>query len=354
MNRVPQSALLLLTILAACRSGGDEEAEVVPRVPVGVAVAVQDTLTETLAVVGRLTPTPGGSALLTAPAAGVVGRVQVQVGTRVTRGQPLLDLDVPDLASNARSLVAAADIAERDAQRQEQLLREGITSAKQAEQRRAEAVGARAQATAAQELLARARITSPLAGGVQRVLVHPGERVDAGAQLIEVINGSVLDLTAQVPSAQLGALRVGQKALVTPDGSDASYAGSVYAIAPGVDSLSNAAQVMIRLPNPEGRLHAGAGAVALVTTGKSRNAVVVPDSAIVVVGDSLSVFVVEGDTLARVRNVTVGARRGGRAEIRAGLKPGEAVVTSGAFGLADGMRVVPTRPDSTSDKADKP
>ena len=55
----------------------------------------------------------------------------------------------------------------------------------------------------------------------------------------------------------------------------------------------------------------------------------------------------EGDTLARVRNVTVGTRRGGRAEIKAGIKPGEVVVTSGAFGLTDGMRVVPA-------KAEKP
>ncbi len=353
MIRVPQLALALLAVLAGCHSGdGNEDAVIVPRVPVGVAAAVQDTLTEARAVVGRLTPTPGGSALLTAPAPGVVRQVHVQVGARVRDGQLLLELDVPDLVNNARALVASADIAEKDAQRQEQLFKEGITSAKQAEQRRAEAVGARAQANAAQQLLARARVTSPLAGGVQRVLVHIGERVDAGAQLVEVINGSVLDLLAQVPSAQLEGLRVGQVAVVTPDGSDTSYVGKITAIAPGVDSLTNAAQVVIRIPNPQGELRAGTGATALVTTGNSRHAVVVPDSAIVVVGDSLSVFVVEHDTLARVRNVTVGTRRSGRAEIKAGLKPGEIVVTSGAFGLADGMRVVPTKPDST--KADKP
>jgi membrane fusion protein (multidrug efflux system) len=347
MNRVQRSALGALALVAACHSGGGEEAAVVPKVPVGVATAAQDTLTVGLSVVGRLVPTPGGSALLTAPAAGVVNQILVQVGARVSKGQLLLTLDVPDLANNARALVVAADIAEKDAQRQEQLLREGITSAKQAEQRQAEAVGARSQANAAQQLLARARVTSPLSGGVQRVMVHLGERVEAGAQLVEVINASVLDLQALVPSAQLGGLRVAQAVTVTPDGSTESYPGTVHAIAPGVDSLTNAAQVVIRVPNPRGELRAGTGATALVAVGKRRDAVVVPDSAIVVVGDSMSVFVVEGDTLARVRSVTVGARRGGRAEIKAGLKPGEVVVTSGAFGLTDGMRVVPS-------KAEKP
>ena len=347
MNRVPRTAFGTLALIAACHSGGGEDVAVVPKVPVGVATAVQDTLTEGLSVVGRLVPTPGGSALLTAPAAGVVKDILVQIGARVSQGQPLLALDVPDLVNNAHALGAAADIAEKDAQRQEQLLKEGITSARQAEQRRAEAVGARAQANAAQQLLARARVTSPLAGGVQRVVVHVGERVDAGAPLVEVINGSVLDLLALVPSAQLGGVRVGQAVTVTPDGSTDGFRGAVHAIAPGVDSLTNAAQVVIRVPNPRGELRAGAGATALVQVGQRRDAVVVPDSAIVVVGDSLSVFVIEGDTLARVRNVTVGTRRGGRAEIKAGIKPGEVVVTSGAFGLTDGMRVVPA-------KAEKP
>lgn len=350
MNRVPRLALATVALIAACHSGGDEEIAVVPKVPVGVATAVQDTLTEGLLVVGRLVPTPGGSALLTAPAAGVVKEILVQVGARVAGGQPLLELDVPDLLHNARALSAAADIAEKDAQRQEQLFKEGITSAKQAEQRRAEAVGARAQANAAQQLLARVRVSSPLTGGVQRVMVHPGERVEVGAQLIEVINASVLDLLALVPSADLGGLRVGQAVRVTPDGSTEAFSGTLNALAPGVDSLTNAAQVVIRVPNPRGELRAGTGATALVLVGRRRDAVVVPDSAIVVVGDSLSVFVVEGDTVARVRNVTVGTRRGGRAEIKAGLKPGEVVVTSGAFGLADGMQVVLEK----SVKAEKP
>ncbi|HEV8197765.1 MAG TPA: efflux RND transporter periplasmic adaptor subunit [Gemmatimonadales bacterium] len=345
MSRRVQWALGGLALIAGCHSGGDEEAEVVPRVPVGVATAVQDTLSEGRSVVGRLGPAPGGSALLTAPAAGVVSQIPVQVGTRVAKGQLLLSLDVPDLVNNARALGAAADIAEKDAQRQEQLLSEGITSAKQAEQRRAEAVGARAQANAAQQLLARARVTSPLAGGVQQVMVHPGERVDAGAQLVEVIDPSVLDLLALVPAAQLVGLKVGQAVTVTPDGSTDAFPGTLRAIAPGVDSLTNAAQVVIRVPNAHGALRSGAGATATVLVGKSRPAIVVPDSAIVVVGDSLSVFVVEHDTLARVRSVTVGVRRAGRAEIKAGLAAGEVVVTSGAFGLTDGMRVVPAKPD---------
>ena len=339
MNRIAGAALAAALTLG-CGGAPEEEAEVEPRVPVGIATIVSDTITEAVKVVGRLTPAPGGSAQLTAPAAGVVSVVPVQVGMPVSAGQLLVDLTIPDLTQNARALAAAAEAAERDARRQQDLLKQGITSQKQAEQREADAVAARAQADAAAQLASRARVRSPIAGAVQRVLVHAGERVESGAVLAEVIDGRVLDLIAEVPAADVARLRVRQAAVVTVEGVPELRTAHVQAIAPAVDSLTNAAQVVIRIANPGGVLRAGAGATALVTLGRRSDAIVVPDSALVVVGDSLTVFVVEGDSVAHATSVTVGARRSGRAEILAGLSAGQRIVVSGAFGLVDGMKVV--------------
>jgi|KBSSwiStaDraftv2_1062776.scaffolds.fasta_scaffold41749_2 RND family efflux transporter MFP subunit len=330
----------LLTAAAGCSKGG-EEAEIIPRVPVGILTVTTDTLTDAVPVVGRLSPTPGGSALLTAPAPGVVSKVLVQVGAPVRPGATLIELSVPELTQNARGLAAAADAAEKDAKRQQELLVQGLTSQRQAEQRAAEAVAARAQASAAASLLARAHVRSPISGAVQRVMVHEGEQVDAAKELIEVINGTTLDLVASVPAKDLAHLRIGQTARVTMDGSSESRPGRLVAIAPAVDSLTNSAQVIVRIVNRDGALRAGTGATAMVETGAHKNALVIPDSALVVVGDSMTVFVVEGDTIAKARSVTVGVRRNGVAEILAGLRAGERIVVSGAFGLVDGMLVVP-------------
>ncbi len=100
----------------------------------------------------------------------------------------------------------------------------------------------------------------------------------------------------------------------------------------------------------------GAAGRAGILTGKQRQVLVVPDSALVVLGDSLSVFVVGPDSIAHARSVTVGLRRGGRAEILRGLNAGERVVTTGAFGLTDGMHVVlsAASPASPADKPEKP
>ena len=336
--------LTLLLVVSACKGGGEPEAEVVPRVPVATTIAATDTITDVVTVVGRLTATPGGSALLTAPAPGVVRRVQVQLGQRVARGALLVELDAPDLVSSARSLAAQAEQAERDAERQRELFRQGITSQRQAEEKASEATAARAAANGAGALLARMSLKSPIAGAVQRVEVHPGEHVDAGKELVEVINSTSLDLLAQVPAADLARLKVGALALVLTEGVSAGAPGKVAALAPAVDSLTNAGQAVIRVPNPLGSLRAGAAATARIVTGARRQALIVPDSALVVLGDSLTVFVVSADSVAHARTVGVGIRRAGRAEILRGLSPGDRVVRSGAFGLSDGMKVVPAEP----------
>ena len=331
---------LLLLAISACKRGGEEEVELIPRVPVATTVVATDTITDVVTVVGRLTATPGGSALLTAPAAALVRRVAVQLGARVARGALLVELDAPDLVSSARSEAARAELAERDAARQRELFLQGIVSQKQADEKAAEATAARAAANAATALLARMAIRSPIAGAVQRVEVHPGERVDAGKELVEVINSATLDLLAQVPAADLARLKVGAVALVLTEGVSNGAPGKVAALAPALDSLTNAGQAVIRVPNPLSALRPGSSATARIVTGARRTALIVPDSALVVVGDSLTVFVVSSDSTAHARPVGVGVRRAGRAEILRGLSPGERVVSSGAFGLSDGMKVV--------------
>jgi RND family efflux transporter MFP subunit len=307
-------------------------------VPVGTAVVRADTITDQVTVVGRLVPIPGGAALLTAPAAGVVRTIPVQIGEVVAAGQLLVDLDVPELASSARELRAAAEIAERDARRQQELFKDGIASQKQVEEKNANATAAKSAADAAEQLLARARVRSPISGAVQKVAAHPGERVEAGAPLVEVINPGALDLIGATPAAQLGRLKVGQPALVSAEGVSEGRRGLVRAIAPAVDSVTNAGQVVVRVPSPGG-LRAGAGATARITLGTHRNALVVPDSALVLVGDAMSVFVIGPDSVAHVRPVTVGVREGGRVEVSGELQPGDRVATTGSYGLVDGMHV---------------
>ncbi len=336
---------LLTTSLTTCRSDGESDSATrsQTRVPVGLAIVTRDTLVESLALIGRLTARPGGSAVITSPAAGMVGAVHVQVGDRVKKGTSILDLDVPELAADARQKAAAAEQASREAARQEQLLDDGITSRRQAEEAVAAAKQAVAAAAAASVLLGRTRVRSPIDGRVQDVGVQRGERVEAGRTMIQIVSADTLDVVAQVPAAGLRRLRTGLPVTVVEEGDTAEFPGRVVALAPGVDPLTNAGSAVIRVANSAGRLHPGAGAIAHVRLGVRPGVLVVPDSAIVLSGDGSVVFVVGADSIARQRPVERGVRDGGRTEVRGDLHDGERVVTTGAFGLQDGMRVVPTK-----------
>jgi RND family efflux transporter MFP subunit len=312
------------------------------RVPVAIALVQRDSLVESLTLTGRLEARPGGSALLVAPAAGVVRTVRVQVGDRVARGATVAELDVPELSADARQKTTAADQAEREAARQRQLLADGITSTRQAEEAAASAQQAVAAAAAARDLLARTRIVSPIAGRVQTVLAQRGEQVDAGKPLIQIVASDTLDLVVPVPAADLRRLSPGQEAAVVQEGDTVTISGHLAALAPGVDSLTNAGTAVVRIPNSGGRLHPGASATAKVRLGIHREVLVVPRSAIVLAGDSSVVFVVGTDSVAHQRVVSRGIESGGRVEVRGSLEPGNRVVTTGAFGLQDGMRVAPS------------
>jgi membrane fusion protein, multidrug efflux system len=204
--RTPVYASLL--VIAGCSGSTPDEGAggslASTRVPVGIATVVRDTVRDELVLTGRLGPRPGGSALLTAPSAGVVTTVLAQVGRRVHRGDRLLVLDVPELAAESRQRDAAAGQAQREADRQARLLNDGVTSTRQAEEAAANARQAVSAAEASRALLARTQVRAPLSGLVQSVRVQRGERVDAGAPLAEVIDADTLDLRVAVPATDFG------------------------------------------------------------------------------------------------------------------------------------------------------
>jgi membrane fusion protein (multidrug efflux system) len=330
----------LLAVLACGSSGGDE-AEVEHRVPVTIEPEEAGSLEVTEDVVGRLATPPGGEATLTAPADGVIRNIRVQVGQSVGRGQSLLTVDVPDLQAQARSQRAQSVAAEREAERQRELLAEGVTSRKQLEEATAAATAAAAAADAAERLLERTTISAPIAGSIQQIMVNTGEQVQTGTPLIQVVNGRTLTLVATVAAPTHARLRTGMDAWVRVEGVADSVEGSIEGVSPGVDTTTNAGTVVIRIRHQPPTFRPGAGASARVGVGSLKDVLLVPDSALVVLGATNTIFVVQPDSTVKAIPVQVQARSGGKVAVQGEVKSSDRVVTTGAYGLSDGMHVVP-------------
>jgi RND family efflux transporter MFP subunit len=308
---------------------------------VGVTPVVRDSISEIIPLTGRLTPVPGGSALLAAPVDAVVESTPVQLGQAVTPGQLLVRLNAPELVTAARSQAAQARSDSLDLERQRELFRQGITARRQLEEREAAAAGSRAAAEAASQLLLRTEVTSPISGGVQRLLVQLGERVAAGQPLVEVVSARDLDFHAGVPAEALGRIRLGQTVTVSPSGAGPAATGRVTAIAPAVDSSSGLGEIVVRIAGTNG-LRAGTGGTGRLQLRLLRDALVIPEAALVPADSGLQVFVVGADSIARGRAVQVLARTAARVAVQGELAPGDRVVVNGAYGLSDSTRVVPT------------
>jgi multidrug efflux pump subunit AcrA (membrane-fusion protein) len=72
--------------------------------------------------------------------------------------------------------------------------------------------------------------------------------------------------------------------------------------------------------------------------------VTVPLEALVPTGEGFKVFVVDSNGIAHDTPVTIGGRSDTRAWITEGVRPGDRVVTQGAYGVDDSARVVPAKP----------
>jgi len=112
----------------------------------------------------------------------------------------------------------------------------------------------------------------------------------------------------------------------------------------------------VQAANPDQQLRPGMTAQVALTAQTVKDALVVPAAALVnAKEDAAQVIVVDAQSQAQSRDVKVGIQTGQQAQIVSGLKPGEMVVTVGAYGLPDKTKVKIEKPESpaASDKDDE-
>jgi HlyD family secretion protein len=197
---------------------------------------------------------------------------------------------------------------------------------------------ARGRYLAARAQLEYSEVRSPMDGVVTDRPLYEGEMATAGSPLITVMDISRVVARLHLPPEQAHWLRVGDRASVS-EGQEA-VAGKVILVSPALDPESTTVQVWVEVPNPQGKLLVGSTAQVSMVAQKVADALVVPAAAVLTADDgSTSVMVVASDDIARQTSVETGIRQGDEVQITRGLKPGEKVVTAGAYGLPDGTRV---------------
>jgi multidrug efflux pump subunit AcrA (membrane-fusion protein) len=242
-----------------------------------------------------------------------------------------------------QGLIAAQDQEQTEARRKSTAAaveqgRARILSLKaREEQMRQRIVHAQAQLRTSEVTLSDTRIATPATGVVVSRRVEPGNLAVPGQPLLILDDPRRYRLEVEVGESAMGLVRLGQSVPVTLDSIGRALDGRVVEIVPAADPGSRSVTVKLELPALPG-LRSGLFGRASFPAAE-RLVLLVPGAALVERGQLTAIDVVDGQSVARLRLVTAGPRRGDRVEILSGLSPGERIVTQGTERVVDGTRV---------------
>jgi membrane fusion protein (multidrug efflux system) len=182
-------------------------------------------------------------------------------------------------------------------------------------------------------------IAAPFDGVLGLRSVSVGQYLAPGDPIFKLEAIDPLKVDFRVPEIYFANVRIGAEIKVTVDAlPDENITGKVYAIDPLVDEQGRAIVVRATIPNKDRQLRPGLFTRVALVYDTIEAAILVPEQAIVPIGQDKFVFkVVDGK--AAMTKVTIGERFLGRAEIPEGLVAGDTVVTAGQLKIRDGADV---------------
>ncbi len=297
------------------------------KLPVEAATLVPRPLSATIIASGTLRADE--SVILRPEVAGRITRITFNEGEPVANGQVLFVLDSALADAEVREAQAMAEVTRTAVGRADSMAARSLISKAEIDKLRADAAVMNARAASARTRLAKTQIRAPFAGHVGLREVSVGEFVSAGQELVTLVRLDPIEVAFSLPETQLSQVAVGQSVEVGFDAyRDRRFAGVVVAIDPVIDPASRSARVRARIANPEGLLRPGLSARLALGVGAPRDALMLPEQALLQQGDERYVYkIVAGKAKKAV--VKTGMRLPGEVEIVSGLAAGDQIITAG-------------------------
>jgi len=329
---------------AAAQAGGER-----PPPRVDVEPAARRTVEETVLATGTLEAPE--RVRVTSETSGRVTEIAFREGTRVAAGDVLVRLERERASAGLAEARTRAREARRELERTETLhARDVVSDARLDEARTADARARAALRNAAEDLEDR-RIEAPFAGVTGRREVSPGALVAPGDLVTTLSAVRALDLVFTVPGDLVGRARLGRPVRArTAAHPGRRFEGEVDFVGSEVDPATRSLLLQATLPNQEGLLKPGMFMEVELVLGE-REAVTVPEAALLLRGPASYLFVVGGDDVARRVPVEPGLRREGWVEIVSGLDAGERVVVAGVQRVRDGEPVRTASAEASGERA---
>ena len=279
---------------------------------------------------------------VTAKVSETVQQVHFESGDVVARGAPLITLSGQQQQAALVEAQATANEAERLYRRQAELAGQQLIARASLDAQRATRDAANARVAQSRAQLGDRTIRAPFAGVLGIRQVSPGALVTPGTAISTLDDIARVYVDFPLPESELAQVAAGQRV----SGTSASWPlrefdGTVSTVAARLDAGSRAVTVRADFPNPDRALRPGM--LVQVTVHRApRQAMLLPEIAVVQVGGKTFVWRVGADGKVAQAEVEIGVRRDGLAEVSEGLQAGDRIVVEGTGKLRPGTVVQDT------------
>ena len=293
---------------------------------VRTAAVVEGALSPQLSAVGSIAFNERDQATLQARATGYVERLHVRATLdRVVKGQPLVDLFIPDWVAVQEEFLAVQRMSGNDlaslVDGARQRMRQAGMSSEQI--RQVEATG---------KSQARVTMTAPISGVVVELLAREGMTLMPGTTLFRINGLATVWANAEVPESQSALLRPGIRVQANSAAlPGTTFDGKVQAILPEVNPATRTLKVRLELANPGARLVPGMFVSMRFTDMNAAKALLIPTEAVIQTGKRAVVILAEENGRFQPVEVQTGMESAGQIEIKRGLNLGQRVVVSSQF-----------------------
>jgi RND family efflux transporter MFP subunit len=288
---------------------------------------------------------------------GYLVRWNKDIGSHVTKGELLAEIDTPEIdqelvqaRANRQQVAAQLDIAKISNERWQGLLKTDSVSKQEADMQHSNYQQAVANLAAAdanvrrlEQLESFKRVYAPFSGVITKRNVDPGALINAGStgkELFDIARVDPLRVFASVPQSYTPAIKAGMQAyLVLPEFAGQKFTGVVARTADAIDPATRTLLTEVDVPNPNGQLLPGSFGELHFKVTVNVAKMLVPVNAMMFRQEGARVAVVGSDNKIELRPINIGRDYGSNLEVLGGVTAEDRIVINPPDSLEAGQAV---------------
>lgn len=269
---------------------------------------------------------------------GRVVSLSFKEGSKVRKGQTLVQLYDGDIRASVQKLRAQKQLQVKILERQKELLNIGGISKQDYETTETQIQSIEADIAFAEAQLRATRIVAPFDGTIGIRNISVGAVVSAATLISTLQQTHILKMDFTIPEQYMDAVKEGKEVFFTVTGSQDTLSGKISAVDPGATANTRTVRIRAIVPNADGKLVAGSFASVSIPLQSDNNAILIPSQAVIPTTTDKKVAVLKGGKADMVV-VKLGQRTSDKVEVLQGLQAGDTIITTGLMQVKPGMGV---------------